>query len=130
MKLLKVVLLSVVSFILVYSFGCASKQIIKDEVVAQQTPAVSGMKYVVRKGDTLWKVSSQNKIYQDSFQWPLLYKANRDQVTDPDMIEVGQELDVKKDMTDEEKATAIQQAKETPPYKLHKTPRKSLPLKY
>lgn len=48
----------------------------------------------------------------------------------PDIIDVGQELDVKKDYGQDQVDDAKQKAKDTPPYKPHSTPRKSLPLKY
>lgn len=144
MKLSKVLLVLVVASLAVFSVSCASRQAVKPDVtpeattqaaVIEPTPvatvaAAPGMKYVIKKGDTLWAVSSMNKIYQDPFQWPLLYKANRDQVADPDLIEVGQELDVRKDISATEKEDAIQKAKDTPPFKTHTAPRKTLPLKY
>ena len=141
MKLSKVLLVLVVASFVVFSVGCAAKQTIKPDVTPEPTmeanvveepvaTPVPGMKYVVKKGDTLWQVSSMSKIYQDSFQWPLLYKANRDQIADPDLIEVGQELDVRKDISADEKEDAIQKAKDTPPYRPHTAPRKTLPLKY
>ncbi len=144
MKSSKVLLVLAAALFVVFSIGCAARQTVKPDVtpaptlqaaVEDTTPvpvatAVPGMKYVVKKGDTLWAVSSMNKIYQDPFQWPLLYKANRDQVADPDLIEVGQELDVRKDISSTEKEDAIQKAKDTPPYRAHTAPRKTLPLKY
>jgi nucleoid-associated protein YgaU len=146
MKLSKVISVLAVGSFVVFSAGCAARQTVKPEAtpdttsnaaVVESTPVptpvatvVPGMKYVIKKGDTLWAVSSMSKIYKDSFQWPLLYKSNRDQISDPDIIEVGQELDVRKDLTTEEKEDAIQKAKDTPPYKAHTAPRKTLPLKY
>lgn len=142
MKLSKALPVLVVASFVVFSIGCAARQTVKPDVTPEPTlqaaveesapvpTVVPGMKYVVKKGDTLWAVSSMNKIYQDPFQWPLLYKANRDQVADPDLIEVGQELDVRKDMSTTEKEDAIQKAKDTPPYRAHTAPRKTLPLKY
>jgi LysM repeat protein len=123
-------------------FGCAARQTVKATpeptpegtgVVEEPTPEAAvpaGTKYVVVKGDTLWQISSMGKIYQDPFQWPLLFKSNRDSVEDPDIIEVGQELDVRKDFGNEEVTDAVQKAKDTPPYKPHTAPRKKLPLKY
>jgi nucleoid-associated protein YgaU len=48
--------------------------------------------YEVRKGDTLWDISY--KQTGSSFLWPLLWKANRDFVVDPDWIEIGDALDI------------------------------------
>lgn len=122
-------------------FGCAARETIAKtpEPTPETTAAVeeptpeatpSGTKYVVQKGDTLWAISSMGKIYEDPFQWPLLFKANRDSITDPDIIEVGQQLDVRKDFGADEVSDAEQKAKDTPPYKPHTAPRKKLPLKY
>jgi hypothetical protein len=124
-------------------FGCAARQTVKpdttpadtgtglvEDTTPEATPVPAGTKYVVQKGDTMWGISSMGKIYQDPFQWPLLFKANRDQVEDPDMIEVGQSFDVRKDFGSDEITDAVQKAKDTPPYKPHTAPRKNLPLKY
>lgn len=43
-------------------------------------------------GDTLWDLSAVE--LGDPFRWPLLWKINRDQVVEPDIIEVGQRLDL------------------------------------
>jgi LysM repeat protein len=146
MKVLKAVMSVSVVSMLVFSVGCAARQTVKPDAtpdatqktaVEETTPvataeptAVPAVKYVVKKGDTLWGISSLNKVYQDAFQWPAIYKANRDQITDPDIIEVGQQLDVNKNLSTEEVKDAVQKAKDTPPYKPHTTPRKTLPLKY
>lgn len=136
----KLLVMFLVAALAVFFFGCAAKQTVKPDttpadtgtgaVEEEATPVPEGMKYVVQRGDTLWGISSMGKIYQDPFQWPLLFKANRDQVEDPDMIEVGQSLDVKKDFGSDEISDAVQKAKDTPPYKPHSAPRKTLPLKY
>ena len=144
MKFTKAVFVLIAASLAFLAVGCAARQTVKPDVTAEPTlsatveeatpaatpTAVPGAKYVVKKGDTLWGISSMGKIYQDPFQWPLLFKANRDQVADPDIIEVGQELDVKEGLTSTEKDDAIQKAKDTPPYKPHTAPRKALPLKY
>jgi len=132
------ILLILFTAILIAAAGCAPKQEIKPEATpmaeATQMPtAVSQetkMTYDVKKGDCLWKISSMSDIYGDPFEWPLLFRANRDQIQDPDIIEVNQELQVKKDFSKEQTDKAIEEAKETPPYKPHSQPRKKLPLKY
>ncbi len=142
MKKTKVLLLVVVALSVVFTIGCAARQTVKPDVtpeptqnaaVEEPTPvatAVPGVKYVVKKGDTLWGISSLGKIYQDPFQWPLIFKSNRDQINDPDIIEIGQQLEVNKGLSSEEISDAVQKAKDTPPYKPHTAPRKALPLKY
>lgn len=48
--------------------------------------------YIISKGECLWTIAGKPQIYDDSFAWPLIYKANRDQIKNPDLIEVGQKL--------------------------------------
>ncbi len=145
MKVLRLAVLAVIAFALVFTAGCAAKQTVKpdttdavdtsasadvEEAATAVPTAVSVQKYVVKKGDTLWDISSMNKIYTDNFQWPLLFKANRDQIEDPDLIEVDQELIVKKDWSKSEVNDARQKAMDTPPFKPHTAARKTLPLRY
>lgn len=87
-------------------------------------------KYSVVAGDSLWRISGKSKIYGDSFQWPLLFKANRDIIEDPDLIYPRQKFSIKKNYTQTEIDDAIEKAKETPPYEPHTLPRKKLPIKY
>ena len=50
--------------------------------------------YVVVRGDCLWKISGFPQIYNDPVKWPRIYRANRDQITDPDLIYPDQVLSV------------------------------------
>jgi nucleoid-associated protein YgaU len=47
-------------------------------------------KYVVKSGDTLSKIAKE--FYGDAGQYMKIFKANGDQLSDPDKIKVGQEL--------------------------------------
>ncbi len=115
--------------------GCASKKpMAKVEptptpVAAAAKPA-TGAKYVVKSGDSLWKIAGRSKVLGDPFRWPLIFKANRDQITDPDFIEPSQDLSYKKSYTKEEIEDAVKKAQMTPPYEPHKQPRKVLPIQY
>ncbi|MFQ6091841.1 MAG: LysM peptidoglycan-binding domain-containing protein [bacterium] len=42
--------------------------------------------YRVVGGDCLWKISGYSQIYDDPLKWPRIYRANRDQIQDPDLI--------------------------------------------
>ena len=54
-------------------------------------PDQSARTYVVRKGDTLYKIS--RKFYGDKKNWRRIYKANRKTLTDgPDKIQPGMKL--------------------------------------
>ncbi len=46
--------------------------------------------YKVVRGDNLWDISAKEKIYNDPFQWLKIYSANREQISDPDIIEIDQ----------------------------------------
>lgn len=141
MKAMKIALMLLLVAAVVISTGCAARQTVKKdappvdegagmvEETKEEAPP-EAMKYVVRKGDTLWDISSKGSIYSDPFQWPLLFKANRDQVEDPDIIEIGQEFNVRKDWSSTEVSDAVKKAQDTPPYVPHTSPRKKLPLKY
>ena len=49
-----------------------------------------GQTYEVKSGDTLSKISKQ--FYSDSDEYMRIFYANRDQLNDPDKIQVGQKL--------------------------------------
>ncbi len=76
--------------------------------------------YVVRKGDTLPSIAARHEIYNDSFMWPLVYKANRDQIKDPKSIYVGQDLKIPREMTMEEIIEARREAGAPEPEKIPK----------
>jgi nucleoid-associated protein YgaU len=48
--------------------------------------------YVVAKGDSLSKIAKH--YYGDANQWRRIYDANRDQITNPDLIHPGQTLKI------------------------------------
>ncbi|CAN5538693.1 hypothetical protein BH23ACI1_BH23ACI1_23180 [soil metagenome] len=48
--------------------------------------------YVVAKGDSLSKIAKQH--YGDANQWRRIYDANRDQISNPDLIHPGQNLKI------------------------------------
>lgn len=48
--------------------------------------------YTVHRGETLPQISARAEIYNDSTLWPLIYRANRDQIRDPKRLWPGQVL--------------------------------------
>lgn len=42
--------------------------------------------YTVVEGDYLWKISKNEEIYGDPFQWIRIYNVNKDQIKDPNLI--------------------------------------------
>jgi len=48
----------------------------------------------VVRGDSLWAISGKAETYNNPYKWPLIYKANRDQIKDADLIYPGQNFAV------------------------------------
>jgi len=48
--------------------------------------------YEVKSGDTLSKLAKQ--FYGDASKYPKIFEANRDQLSNPDLIKVGQKLKI------------------------------------
>ena len=65
----------------------------------------------VVRGDSLWSISGQSDVYNNPYQWPLIYKANRDQIQDADLIYPGQTLTVDRNPTASEVASAVDHAR-------------------
>jgi nucleoid-associated protein YgaU len=42
--------------------------------------------YKVVRGDHLWGIAKKKEHYGNGFAWPIIYKANRDQIKNPDLI--------------------------------------------
>jgi hypothetical protein len=129
------------------SVGCAHKDLVTPDATptAVNTPAPTPQdtpvskaetkvsphpQYLVRKGDTLWSIAAKKSVLGDPFRWPLIFKQNRDQIQDPDIIEIDQNLNYSGPMDSDTINDAIQKAKDTPPFVPHDGPRKQLPLNY
>ncbi|MGB1859873.1 MAG: LysM peptidoglycan-binding domain-containing protein [Arenicellales bacterium] len=72
-------------------------------------PVISA--YVVQAGDHLWGISSQPKVYGDPYQWPLLFKRNRAEIADADLIYPGQMIQIEREMSDAQIQEAIDHAR-------------------
>ncbi|NNL06740.1 MAG: LysM peptidoglycan-binding domain-containing protein [Gammaproteobacteria bacterium] len=67
--------------------------------------------YTVVRGDNLWNISGKSDIYGDPYQWPLIYKANRSQIKDPDLIFPGQNFSIDRSASSSEIDAAINHAR-------------------
>lgn len=56
--------------------------------------------YVVESGNSLWRISGMQRIYDDPVYWPLIHDANTGVVQNPDLIYPGQELTIPRDYSD------------------------------
>ena len=54
----------------------------------------AAMQYEVVRGDSLWSISAKPETYNNPYQWPLIFKANRSQIRDADQIYPGQTFEV------------------------------------
>lgn len=59
------------------------------ELNSPQTPT-----YTVRRGETLPQIAARSEIYNDSSLWPIIYRANRDQIRNPKQLWPGQVLKI------------------------------------
>lgn len=122
--------------------GCGNTKRIESTEVPKQAPAnepvaaaptmtpIPSEHYTVAMHDTLWGIAGKSDVYDDSFQWPLIFKANRDTIKDPDLIYPKQDFSIRKGLSVEEIAHAKDLAMKTPKYVPHTHPRETLPLDY
>lgn len=94
---------------LVFAWGCAKKAKVEPEPAKVEAPApapepvtrsmpLSPMQvyeqeynslptaHTVKKGECLWWIAEYKQIYSDPFMWPLIYKANRTKIKNPNLI--------------------------------------------
>lgn len=68
-------------------------------IVNSDTPKIDTpekpTKYVVKKGDSLWRISG--KVYGNPLKWPRIYKANKDKIKNPHKIYPNQVLVIPQD---------------------------------
>jgi nucleoid-associated protein YgaU len=58
------------------------------------TPDDGHLRWSVRPGDSLWRISSHGEVYGNGAEWRRIYESNRGAVRDPDRIYPGQELSI------------------------------------
>jgi hypothetical protein len=58
--------------------------------------------YTVKDDDTLEKIAELPFIYNDKYYWPLIYKYNRDQISNPKRLYKGQILKIPRNITMDE----------------------------
>jgi nucleoid-associated protein YgaU len=51
----------------------------------------------VYKGECLWKIASYPEVYGDATKWPEIFRANKDQIKDPDLIYPNQIFEIPRD---------------------------------
>lgn len=66
----------------------------KQETIAREMATVQVSSYTVRRGETLPQIAARAEIYNDASLWPLIYRANRDQIRNPTQLWPGQILKI------------------------------------
>ena len=97
----------------------AKKEEIKRQVEPEPAPTYPSV-YIVKRGDTLPGIAAKHDIYNDSFLWPLIYKANRDQIKDPKTLYTGQDLKIPREVSMEDIIQARREAGAPEPDKIPK----------
>jgi hypothetical protein len=91
---------------------CLSAQELGNQArLVAERRATHADRYTVQRGDTLWGISNQKVIYNNSLMWPLIYKANQNQINDPDLIFPKQIFTIPRNYSPEEANTAIERAR-------------------
>ena len=67
--------------------------------------------WTVVPGNNLWGIACKEEIYDFPEKWPLIYKANRSQIKDADLIYPGQVLTIPRDASKSQIDYAVQHAK-------------------
>lgn len=65
-----------------------------EETVGSAKPNYYEDSYSVKRGDSLSKISGYSFIYNNPKKWGIIYRANRDQITDPNIVSVNQVLKI------------------------------------
>lgn len=74
--------------------------------------------WTVHPGDHLWGISGDKRVYNDPYQWPLLYKTNRHQIKDADLLQPGQVILIDRNQSEAEIRRAIDHARTRGPWTL------------
>ncbi|MDY0185451.1 MAG: LysM peptidoglycan-binding domain-containing protein [Desulfuromonadaceae bacterium] len=69
--------------------------------------------YTVKDGENLYIIAQHPSVYEDGMLWPLIYRANRDQIKNPRQIYPGQTLSVPRDISESDIEQARSKAKES-----------------
>lgn len=137
-------LLLAILLLTIVSFGCAKKPVApepeppKQETKVEPAPApkpeptappqptareiyeqnysMLPTSHTVVKGECLWWIAEYRQVYNDPFMWPLIFKANRDKINNPDLIYPGQVFQVPRSYQLSEVKESRQQAGAPKPY--------------
>ena len=99
-----------------HSSTMATQEVAQQTLKSKKTPPKKQRHistYIVGNGENLYSIAAKSNTYNEGLLWPLIYKANRDQIKDPQQIFPGQSLTIPRNHTDSEKETARETARES-----------------
>lgn len=88
--------------------GCRARDLLRALVSELEA---ARMTYTVVRGDNLWNIAGKREVYGNPYQWPLIYKNNRDKIQDADLIYPGQEFNINRNPSRAEADAAVQHAR-------------------
>ena len=92
------------------------ESILKETLVVVEEVSYAD-RHVVKKGECLWWIAQYKDIYNDPFQWPIIYDANSNLINNPDLIYPSQIFSIpRKGYTIEEVKEARKRAGAPRPY--------------
>ncbi len=113
---------TLVAVVLAASLGaCATTQTDQAPAKTEAAPAApkaSNSTYEVQRGDHLWGIASQPRIYGNPYAWPLIYKSNSGKIKDADLIYPGQSFDINRSASSADMDAAVRHAKTRGEWKL------------
>ncbi len=94
------------------SFDGAKKIRRSQSLSAGSTKMSPGKKLEVttKAGDTLWNIAARKAVYGSGWLYPLIYKANKDLIKDPNKLDAGVKLKIPRDLGKVDEEVAKEQA--------------------
>lgn len=89
----------------------AQKRAEEERLAAEAAAQAADDSYTVMRGDNLWNISGRSEIYGNPYNWPLIYKANRDKIQDADLIYPGQVFTIDRNASAAEMDAAARHAR-------------------
>ncbi|GEM_PF-2370963 len=65
------------------------------------------VRLIPKRRDCLWRIAEYDFIYGNPWKWSVIYEANKDKITDPDLIFPGQVFSIPRQRTVESGATDV-----------------------
>lgn len=78
-----------------------------------QREVASVTTYTVKRGESLPQIASRPEVYGDTQLWPLIYRSNRDQISDPRRIWPGQVLRIPRNLNADDLSEARRHAQKS-----------------